>query len=127
MRGSIEPLIVPHRTTQAAMARPWWRIRAVHPVNSEPTKAPAPGAATPWVDKFPRTNKDGSMKGLWAAILIVFAASPAQAFTCADVHALSRAQKAYYIKYFNITPAQQERIRVACYGGRSRHVISASE
>ena len=35
----------PRSTTQAAMARPWWRTRPHHPVNSEPTRAPAPGAA----------------------------------------------------------------------------------
>ena len=38
-------MVPPQTTTQAAMARPWWRIRAVHPVNREPTRAPAPGAA----------------------------------------------------------------------------------
>ena len=35
----------PQTTTQAAMALPWWRTRAVHPVTSEPSRAPAPGAA----------------------------------------------------------------------------------
>ena len=45
---------------------------------------------------------------------------PAQAFTCADVRALSREQQAYYIKAYNIDPAQQRRIRLACYGARSR-------
>jgi hypothetical protein len=38
----------------------------------------------------------------------------AQAYTCTDVRALSAEQQAYYIKAFNITPAQQERIRQAC-------------
>jgi hypothetical protein len=44
----------------------------------------------------------------------------AQAFTCADVRALSRDQQAYYIKAYNITPTEQRRIRFACYGARSR-------
>ena len=44
----------------------------------------------------------------------------AQAFTCADVRALSREQQAYYIKAYNIDAAQQRRIRFACYGPRSR-------
>jgi hypothetical protein len=43
-----------------------------------------------------------------------------QAFTCADVRALSREQQAYYIKAYNIDAAQQRRIRHACYGPRSR-------
>ena len=38
-------MVAPQTTTQAAMARPWWRTRLHHPVNSEPTRAPAPGAA----------------------------------------------------------------------------------
>jgi hypothetical protein len=50
----------------------------------------------------------------------VYSAGPAQAFTCADVRALSREQQAYYVRAYNITPAQQHRIRLACYGARSR-------
>jgi hypothetical protein len=50
----------------------------------------------------------------------VWTTGPAQAFTCADVRALSHEQQAYYIKAYNITPAEQRRIRVACYGSRSR-------
>ena len=38
-------MVVPQTTTQAAMARPWWRTRLHHPVNSDPMSAPAPGAA----------------------------------------------------------------------------------
>ena len=49
----------------------------------------------------------------------VFGITPARAFTCADVRALSHAQQAYYIRAYNITPAQQRRIRLACYGARS--------
>jgi hypothetical protein len=44
----------------------------------------------------------------------------AQAFTCADVRALSHEQRAYYIKAYNISPTEQRRIRLACYGARSR-------
>jgi hypothetical protein len=44
----------------------------------------------------------------------------AQAFTCADVRALNHEQQAYYIKAYNIGPAEQRRIRRACYGARSR-------
>jgi hypothetical protein len=49
----------------------------------------------------------------------VWSTGPAQAFTCADVRALSREQLAYYIRVYSITPAQQHRIRFACYGARS--------
>ena len=49
----------------------------------------------------------------------VYDSRPAQAFTCADVRALSREQQAYYIKAYNITPAQQRRIRLACHGAGS--------
>ena len=44
----------------------------------------------------------------------------AQAFTCADVRALSHEQQVYYIKAYNISPAEQRRIRLGCYGTRSR-------
>jgi hypothetical protein len=44
----------------------------------------------------------------------------AQAFTCADVRSLNREQRAYYINAYNISPAQQRRIRLACHGARSR-------
>ena len=50
----------------------------------------------------------------------VCGAGSAQAFTCADVRALSREQQAYYVKAYNIDPAQERRIRLACYGARSR-------
>jgi hypothetical protein len=36
------------------------------------------------------------------------------------MRALSREQLAYYTRVYNITPAQQHRIRLACYGARSR-------
>jgi hypothetical protein len=67
------------------------------------------------------------MKWLWTTSLILAGVVSAQAYTCADVRALSREQQVYYIKVFNITPAQQERIRQACYGPRARHAITASE
>ncbi len=51
---------------------------------------------------------------------LVGSSGSAQAFTCADVRALSREQQAYYIKAYNISPARQHRIRLACYGARSR-------
>jgi hypothetical protein len=54
------------------------------------------------------------MKWLWAALLTLTAMASAQAFTCADVRALSMEQRAYYIKVYNITSAQQERIRREC-------------
>ena len=38
-------MVTPQITTQAAMARPWWRTRLHQPVKSDPTSAPAPGAA----------------------------------------------------------------------------------
>lgn len=50
----------------------------------------------------------------------VCGSGPAQAFTCADVRALSQEQQAYYVRAYNITPAEQRRIRLTCYGGRSR-------
>ena len=63
-----------------------------------------------------------------AAVLLAILVGPsavgstksAQAFTCADVRALSYEQQAYYIKAYNISPAEQRRIRLACYGARSR-------
>jgi hypothetical protein len=61
---------------------------------------------------------------LLLAILVgssaVCSSGPAQAFTCADVRALSHEQQAYYIRAYNITPAQQRRIRFACYGASGR-------
>jgi hypothetical protein len=53
--------------------------------------------------------------------------APAQAYTCQDVRALSAQQRAYYIRVFNITPAQQERIRHACYDSGANHVAAAGK
>jgi hypothetical protein len=52
----------------------------------------------------------------WIYAVVVATASfvgPAQSFTCKDV-ALSQDQRAYYIRVYNITPAQQDRIRREC-------------
>jgi len=51
----------------------------------------------------------------------------AQAYTCEDVRSLTLEQRAYYIRVFNITSAQQERIRHACYGSRFRHAATSGE
>jgi hypothetical protein len=58
------------------------------------------------------------MKWLWAALITLPGIASAQAFTCADVRALSMEQRAYYIKVYNITSTQQERIRRECYGAK---------
>jgi hypothetical protein len=68
-----------------------------------------------------------NMKRLWVVVLVLSGVVPARAFTCEDVRALSRAQQAYYIKAYNITPAQQERIRHACYGRTVRQAIIMPE
>jgi hypothetical protein len=52
---------------------------------------------------------------------------PAQAYTCDDVRTLSSEQKAYYIRVFSITPAQQERIRHACFEPRTHHVATTTD
>jgi hypothetical protein len=51
----------------------------------------------------------------------------AQAYTCEDVRSLTLEQRAYYIRIFSITSAQQERIRHACYGSRFRHATTLGE
>jgi len=66
------------------------------------------------------------MKWMLVALLSCSGIFSAQAYTCADVRALTPEQQAYYIKVFNITPAQQERIRHACYGTKSRHGTSVT-
>jgi hypothetical protein len=59
------------------------------------------------------------MKALGTTILFALCSvASAQAYSCNDVRALSAEQRAYYIKVFNITPAQQDRIRQNCYGSR---------
>jgi hypothetical protein len=67
------------------------------------------------------------MKWLWAALWTSFGIVSAQAFTCADVRTLSLEQQAYYIKVFNITPAQQELIRRECNGPKTRHATTSVE
>jgi len=56
---------------------------------------------------------------LCAALLTSTGIVSAQAYTCADVRALSPEQQAYYIRVLNITPDQQERIRRECYGPKA--------
>ena len=46
------------------------------------------------------------MRWLWAALLTSTGIASAQAYTCADVRALSQEKQAFYIRVFNITPAQ---------------------
>jgi hypothetical protein len=60
------------------------------------------------------------MKLIAAVLLTSLGVVSAQAYTCEDVRSLSAEQKAYYIRVFNITSAQQERIRQACYEPRLR-------
>jgi hypothetical protein len=66
------------------------------------------------------------MKWILAAVLTSSGMASAKAYTCADVRALTSEQQAYYIKVFNITPAQQERIRTACYGAKARRGTTIS-
>jgi hypothetical protein len=61
------------------------------------------------------------MRWIWTILLTTVGIGSAQAYTCEDVRALSPDQQAYYIKVFNITPAQQQRIRQACYGQKGHH------
>jgi hypothetical protein len=51
----------------------------------------------------------------------------AQAYTCADVRALTPEQQAYYIKVYNISQELQDRIRQACYATKAKHVITVSD
>ena len=67
------------------------------------------------------------MKWLWTVLLTLAGVASAQAFTCEDVRALSAEQRAYYIRVYNITPAQQDRIRQACYGSKAPRVIAVSD
>jgi hypothetical protein len=66
------------------------------------------------------------VKSAWVILSTLGGIASAQAYTCADVRALSAEQQAYYIKVYNITPAQQERIRHACDGPSTRHAVSTS-
>jgi hypothetical protein len=68
-----------------------------------------------------------NVKRLWVVVLVLSGVVPARAFTCEDVRALSRAQQAYYVKAYNITPEQQQRIRHACYRHRVRQAIITPE
>ena len=58
------------------------------------------------------------MRVLWTIVATLSGLASAQAFTCDDVRALSQEQRAYYIKTYNITPAQQNVIRRVCSGSK---------
>ena len=64
---------------------------------------------------------------LWTALVTFVGVASAHAFTCDDVRALNTEQKAFYIKVYNITPAQQDRIRHICYGLRAHRIIAISD
>jgi hypothetical protein len=68
-----------------------------------------------------RTEKEGIMKWLLVVVLTSSGLVSAQAYTCDDVRSLSQEQRAYYIKVFSITLAQQQQIRRACSEPRMRH------
>jgi hypothetical protein len=67
------------------------------------------------------------MRWLGAAVLMLAGMASAQAYTCADVRALTPEQQAYYVKVYNISLELQDRIRQACYGTKAKHVIAASD
>jgi hypothetical protein len=67
------------------------------------------------------------MKWLCVALLTSLSIASAQAYTCEDVRSLSHEQRAYYIRVYNITTAQQERIRRACFGSRVRRASLSEE
>jgi len=67
------------------------------------------------------------MKWLGVAALMLAGIGSAQAYTCADVRALTAEQQAYYIKVYNISQELQDRIRQACYGTKAKHVIPVSD
>jgi hypothetical protein len=73
------------------------------------------------------SKKGGIMKWLWTALSTGLGIASAQAYTCADVRTLSVEQQAYYIRVFNITPAQQEHIRHACYEPKARQAMTSME
>ena len=64
------------------------------------------------------------MKWLLAVLFMSLGVVSSQAYTCDDVRSLSSEQKAYYIRVFNITSAQQERIRHACSEPRLRRAAA---
>jgi hypothetical protein len=70
-------------------------------------------------------TRHGLTKWSLVAALTLGGMVSAQAWTCADVRALSAEQQAFYIKVYNITQAQQDRIRAACYGTAAQHANPA--
>lgn len=67
------------------------------------------------------------MRWLWTMVGTLVSVASAQAFTCDDVRALSPDQQAYYIRVYNITPAQQDQIRQRCYGSKTHHAPAVSD
>ena len=67
------------------------------------------------------------MRWLGVAALMLAGIGSAQAYTCADVRALTPEQQAYYIKVYDISQELQDRIRQACYGTKAKHVITVSD
>jgi hypothetical protein len=61
------------------------------------------------------------MKWLGVLFFCLTGVVSAEAFTCDQVRSLSSEQRAYYIRVYSITPAQQDRIRQECYGPKGRH------
>jgi hypothetical protein len=67
------------------------------------------------------------MKWLGVLFFCFTGAVSAEAFTCDQVRSLSSEQRAYYIRVYSITPAQQDRIRQECYGPKGHHSIGAHQ
>jgi hypothetical protein len=67
------------------------------------------------------------MRWLGATALMLAGMASAQAYTCADVRALTSEQQAYYIKVYNISLELQDRIRQACYGPKAKHVAAVAD
>jgi hypothetical protein len=67
------------------------------------------------------------MRWLGAVALLLAGMASAQAYTCADVRALTPEQQAYYVKVYNISAELQDRIRQACYGTKAKRVVTASD
>ena len=67
------------------------------------------------------------MKWLGVLFFCLTGAVSAEAFTCDQVRALSSEQRAYYIRVYSITPAQQGRIRQECSGSKGRQSIGAHQ
>jgi hypothetical protein len=71
-------------------------------------------------------QREDRMKSLGTVLVMLAGLAPAHAFTCADVLALTSEQQAYYVKAYNITPAQQGRIRHVCYASGQRKPVEVA-